>query len=68
LIGCHDIPSEIQENITIQISIDNSHLVNLVFNMNVQQVKKRGRKQGDERKQDNKGGQNKQQKVIITCT
>jgi hypothetical protein len=59
-------------NITIQIYIDNSHLVNLVFNKNIQQVKKRGRKQGDrgkkddERKKDDDGGQNKQHKVSIT--
>jgi hypothetical protein len=67
-MGCHDISSEIQENVTIQIYIDNSHLVNPVFNMNVQRVKKRGRKQGDERKKDDggkkddDGGQNKRRK------
>jgi hypothetical protein len=80
LIGCHDISSEIQGNITIQIYIDNSHIVKLVFNMNVQQVKKQGRKQGDRgkkdnkrkkgngRKKDNDGGQNKQCKVSIMGT
>jgi hypothetical protein len=74
LMGCHDISSEIQENVTIQIYIDNSHLVNPVFNMNVQRVKKRGRKQGDERKKDDggkkddDGGQNKRRKVIIMGT
>jgi hypothetical protein len=73
-MGCHDISSEIQENVTIQIYIDNSHLVNPVFNMNVQRVKKRGRKQGDERKKDDggkkddDGGQNKRRKVIIMGT
>jgi hypothetical protein len=73
-MGCHDISSEIQENVTIQIYIDNSHLVNPVFNMNVQRVKKRGRKQGDERKKDDggkkddDGGQNKWRKVIIMGT
>jgi len=73
-MGCHDISSEIQENVTIQIYIDNSHLVNPVFNMNVQRVKKRGRKQGDERKKDDggkkddNGGQNKRRKVIIMGT
>jgi hypothetical protein len=79
LIGCHDISSEIQGNITIQIYIDNSHLVKLVFNMNVQRVKKRGRKQGDrgkkdderkkdKKKKDNDGGQNKRCKVSIIGT
>jgi hypothetical protein len=74
LIGCHDISSEIQGNVTIQIYIDNSHLVKLVFNMNVQQVKKRDRKQGDrgkkddEKKKDDNGGQNKRCKVSITGT
>ena len=73
-MGCHDISSEIQENVTIQIYIDNSHLVNPVFNMNVQRVKKQGRKQGDERKKDDggkkddDGGQNKRRKVIIMGT
>ena len=42
-----------------------SHLVNLVFNINVQQGKKCGRKQGDERKKED-DGQNKQQKVMGT--
>jgi len=53
---------EIQENVTIQIYIDASHLVNPVFNINFQQVKKRGRKQGYERKKED-GRQNKRQKV-----
>jgi hypothetical protein len=71
LIGCHDISSEIQKNITIHIYIDNSHLMNPVFNINVEQVKKWGRKQGNERKKDeegkkdNDGGQDKRRKVII---
>jgi hypothetical protein len=53
---------EIQGNVTIQIYIDASHLVNPVFNINFQQVKKRGRKQGYERMKED-GRQNKQQKV-----
>jgi hypothetical protein len=53
---------EIQENITIQIYIDGSHLVNPVFNINFQRVKKRGRKQEYEKKKED-GGQNKRQKV-----
>jgi hypothetical protein len=55
----------IQENIKIQIYIDGSHLVNPVFNINYQQVKKRGRKQGYERQKED-GGQNKRQKVTGT--
>jgi hypothetical protein len=76
LIGCHDISPEIQENVTIHIYIDNGHLVNPVFNINVKRVKKRGRKQGDKRKKDDKekkdegkkdddGGRDKRRKVII---
>jgi len=63
-----------RRNVTIQIYIDNSHLVNPVFNMNVQRVKKRGRKQGtrekkdDGGKKDDDGGQNKRRKVIIMGT
>jgi hypothetical protein len=53
---------EIQENVAVQICIDGSHLVNPVFNIKYQQVKKRGRKQGYERKKED-GTQNKQQKV-----
>jgi len=55
----------IQENVKIQIYIDGSHLVNPVFNINYQQVKKRGRKQGYERQKED-GGQNKWQKVMGT--
>jgi hypothetical protein len=55
----------IQENVKIQIYIDGSHLVNPVFNINYQQVKKRGRKQGYERQKED-GGQNKRQKVMGT--
>jgi hypothetical protein len=55
----------IQENVKIQIYIDGSHLVNPVFNINYQQVKKRGRKQGYERQKED-GGQNKRQKVTGT--
>jgi hypothetical protein len=61
LISCDDI-SEIQESITIQIHIDGNHLVNPVFNINFQRVKKRGREQEYEKKKED-GGQNKQQKV-----
>jgi hypothetical protein len=53
---------EIQANITVQIYIDGSHLVNPVFNINFQQVKKRGRKQGYEKEKED-GGQNERQKV-----
>jgi len=47
----------------IQIHITGNHLMNPVFNINFQKVKKWGRKQGYERKNDD-GGQNKQQKVM----
>ena len=62
LTRCNDRSLEIQENVTIQIYIDASHLVNPVFNINFQQVKKWGRKQGYERKKED-GRQNKRQKV-----
>jgi hypothetical protein len=56
---------EIQENVTIQIYIDASHLVNPVFNINFQRVEKRGRKRGYKRtKEDDE--QNKRQKVTGT--
>ena len=54
---------DIQANIVIQIHITGNHLMNPVFNINFQKVKKRGRKQGYERKNDD-GGQNKWQKLM----
>jgi len=54
---------DIQVNIAIQIHITGNHFTNPVFNINFQKVKKWGRKQGYERK-NNDGGQNKWQKVM----
>jgi len=56
---------DIQAGIMIQIHINGNHLINLVFNINSQQVKKQGRKQGYKRKNED-GGQNKWQKVMGT--
>jgi hypothetical protein len=55
---------EIQENIAIQIHIDGSHLMNRVnINIKLHRVKKRAKKQGYERKNED-SGQNKRQKVM----
>ena len=67
MISCNDISLEIQENVTIQIYIDGSHLVNPVFNINFQQLKKWGSKQEYKRKKED-GGQNQRQKVMGTCS